>query len=88
MAATCFINAHRVFAFSFHCIVLYPALYSHDFYYSSNARNLVIWKGRNHADWPIPFQLITSIDRSRLAPKSESFFTVDCLLGQNMGTCA
>ena len=70
MAATCFINAHRIFAFSFHCIVPYLALYSHDFYYSSNARNLVIWKGRNHADWPIPFQLITSIDRSRLASKS------------------
>ena len=70
MAATCFINAHRGFAFFFLCIVSYLALYSHDFYYSSNARNLVFWEARNHADWPIPFQLITSIERSRLAPKS------------------
>ena len=70
MAATRFINAHRVFAFFFHCIVSDLALYSHDLYYSSNARNPVSWKAINHADWPIPFQLITSIDRSRLAPKS------------------
>ena len=39
MAATRFINAHRVFAFFFHCIVSYLALYSHHLYYSSNARN-------------------------------------------------
>ena len=70
MVATRFINAHRVFACFFHCIVSYIALYSHDLYYSSNARNPVFWKARNLAYWPIPFELITSIDRSRLAPKS------------------
>ena len=56
--------------FFFHCVVSYLALYSHDLYYSSNVRNPGFWKARNHAYWPIPFQLITSIDRSRLALKS------------------
>ena len=70
MAVTRFINAHRVITFFFHCIVFCLTLYSHDLYYSSNARNPGFWKARNHTDWPIPFQFITSIDGGRLAPKS------------------
>ena len=70
MAVTRFINAHRVITFFFHCIVFCLTLYSHDLYYSSNARNPGFWKARNHTDWPIPFQFITSIDGGRQAPKS------------------
>ena len=71
-----------------HCIVSYLALYSHNLYYSCNTFNPVLWRARNYAGWLIPFKLISSIERTRLAPKSALLRALDCLLGQNMVTYA
>ena len=53
-----------------YCIVSYLALYSHNLYYSCNTCNPVLWRARNYAGWLIPFKLISSIERTRLASKS------------------